>query len=98
MTYVGDPDDNSGALPPAAESLRDLVLAQGQQETGIFVLLFTSESASGDAGHGNGHESVQLVGRLADELGVDEDSLQLFSHDAYVLQAALGEASLPRTT
>lgn len=97
MTYLSDADDHGEGGSRAPEPLRELILAQGRQETGIFVLLFTSSSASGDAAVGDA-AAAQLVERLAIELGVDLQSTHLFSPDAYALQAALGEASLPLMT
>ena len=101
MTALYDADDEAQDGPQTQpDSLRDLIVAQGMQETGIFVLLFTSDTAA--AGTNGKAEtldaSVELVQRTAAELAVDLDRLEMFSDDAYLLQAALGEAVSPEPT
>ena len=99
MTNLYDADDELQDGPPIEpEPLRDLIIAQGMQETGIFVLLFTSDTAapngeSDDESDEKG--AAELVSRKAAELGVDTATLTLFSDDAYLLQAALGERLAP---
>jgi len=97
VTDFYDADDEAQDGPQTApDSLRDLIVAQGMQETGIFVLLFTSETAAGpDDVTETLAASAELVQRKATELGVDLGRLGLFSDDAYLLQAALGEAVAP---
>ena len=98
MTDLYDADDEAQDGPQTEpDSLRDLIVAQGMQETGIFVLLFTSDTAAASP---NGDPatlaaSAELVHRKAVELGVDLYRLEMFSDDAYLLQAALGEAVAP---
>jgi hypothetical protein len=101
VTALYDADDEAQDGPQTEpDSLRDLIVAQGMQETGIFVLLFTSDTAA--AGTNGKAEtldaSVELVQRTAAELAVDLDRLEMFSDDAYLLQAALGEAVSPEPT
>jgi hypothetical protein len=94
LTNLYDADDEAHDGPVTEpDSLRDLIIAQGMQETGIFVLLFTSETAEpgADADPESVTRSAEAVQRKADELGVDLDALTLFSDDAYLLQAGLGE-------
>lgn len=101
VTYLFDADDELQDGPPTElEPLRELIVAQGLQETGIFVLLFTGETSSAiaEAGDARISRQAELVQRKADELGVDMQSLELFSDEAYLLQAALGETVLPETT
>jgi len=98
VTDFYDADDEAQDGPQTEpDSLRDLIVAQGMQETGIFVLLFTSETAaaSPDDDAATLAASAEMVQRKASELGVDLDRLELFSDDAYLLQAALGEAVAP---
>lgn len=98
MPYLYDADDDVQDGPPTElEPLRELIVAQGMQETGIFVLLFTSETvaATGTAAEVGRSQAVDLVEGKAGELGIDPVSLTLFSDDAYLLQAALGEAAAP---
>jgi hypothetical protein len=93
-----DADDEAQDGPQTEpDSLRDLIVAQGMQETGIFVLLFTSESAAPKAAADPDvlTPSAELVQRKAAELGVDLERLTMFSDDAYLLQAGLGEAVAP---
>jgi hypothetical protein len=106
--YDADDELQDGPLTEP-EPLRDLIVAQGMQETGIFVLLFTSDTAAADGGallddraavHDDGAAvredgAAGLVARKAAELGIDTTRLTLFSDDAYLLQAALGEALAP---
>lgn len=95
MTCLIDADDLKDGPPTDKQPLREIILAQGLQETGIFVLLFTSETAKGDGAQAG--QAADLVERRASELGVDMDTLTLFSDHAYLLQATLGEAALDRT-
>lgn len=93
-----DADDEAQDGPQThPDSLRDLIVAQGMQETGIFVLLFTSETTAPDADADpvTRTASAEAVHRKAAELGVDVDRLEMYSDDAYLLQAALGEAVAP---
>ncbi len=97
MTDLVDADaasDDPAAQPAAAagpSSLRDIIVGQGLLETGIFVLLFTSETLQAPAGPTE-DRAVAEVDRTAAGLGIDPAQLALFSEDAYLLQAALGEA------
>jgi hypothetical protein len=97
VTYLFDADDLQDGPQTEPEPLRDLIVAQGMQETGIFVLLFTSETtaASGDSADPRFRRAADLVERKAGELAVNLSSLSLFSDEAYLLQAALGEAVTP---
>lgn len=96
MTYLFDADDDLQDGPPTApEPLRDLIIAQGMQETGIFVLLFTSDTAAASGSDADGTAAAGVVSDKATELGIDLAGLTLFSDDAYLLQAALGEALAP---
>ena len=96
MTYLFDADDELQDGPPTGpEPLRDLIISQGMQETGIFVLLFTSDTAAGDGSDTDGTPAADAVSHKAAELGIDVAELTLFSDDAYLLQAALGEAVAP---
>ena len=97
MTNFYDADDEAQDGPQTEpDSLRDLIVAQGMQETGIFVLLFTSETAAASPDDAATlAASAEMVQGKASELGVDLDRLELFSDDAYLLQAALGEAAAP---
>jgi len=100
VTFLFDADDDLQDGPiTELEPLRELIVAQGLQETGIFVLLFSSKTmtATGDADDARISRQADLVQRKADELGVDLESVTLFSDDAYLLQAALGEAVVPET-
>jgi len=95
VTNLYDADDELQDGPPIEpEPLRDLIIAQGMQETGIFVLLFTSDTAAPN-GESDEKGAAELVSRKAAELGVDTATLTLFSDDAYLLQAALGERLAP---
>jgi hypothetical protein len=87
-------DDLQDGPPTAPEPLRDLIIAQGMQETGIFVLLFTSDTAAASS-DADGAAAAEVVSDKATELGIDLAGLTLFSDDAYLLQAALGEALAP---
>jgi hypothetical protein len=78
------------------EPLRDLIIAQGMQETGIFVLLFTGDTAAPDSELTRDDGAAETVSRKAEELGVDTARLTLFSDDAYLLQAGLGETFVPQ--
>jgi hypothetical protein len=102
VTYLFDADDELQDGPPSGpEPLRDLIIAQGMQETGIFVLLFTSDTATESGtttGSGKGvadTSAAEVVRDKATELGIDVAGLTLFSDDAYLLQAALGETLVP---
>lgn len=100
MTYLFDADDDVQDGPPTElEPLRELIVAQGMQEKGIFVLLFTSETAAatGEADDPRIRQQADVVEGKAAELGVDLDSVALFSDDAYLLQAALGESVVPES-
>jgi hypothetical protein len=91
VTYV--PESDEGILdPPTGSSLRDVIVAQGLMETGIFVLLFTSDTVEPTVSTQS--QSAALVDATADRLGVDRHGLKLYSPDAYLVQAALGEAVL----
>lgn len=97
--YDADDELQDGPLTEA-EPLRDLIIAQGMQETGIFVLLFTTDTAAVTRESTRDLDSyadaaAAAVGGMAAELGVDTASLTLFSDDAYLLQAALGETFVP---
>jgi hypothetical protein len=95
MTYATDIDGASDEESVEA-SLRDIIIAQGEQETGIFVLLFTPASLHASAGSKDDLAvTVAQVDDAAAELGLDPQRLTLFSEDAYLLQAALGERALP---
>ena len=96
MTYLFDADDELQDGPlTGPEPLRDLIISQGMQETGIFVLLFTSDTAAPNGGDADGRPAVDAVSDKAVELGIEVTRLTLFSDDAYLLQAALGEAVAP---
>ena len=101
--YDADDELQDGPLTEP-EPLRDLIVAQGMEETGIFVLLFTSDTAAGTSESSGDLDSttsatdvaaVKTVSGMAAELGVDTSRLTLFSDDAYLLQAALGETFVP---
>ena len=92
--YDADDELQDGPLTEP-EPLRDLIIAQGMQETGIFVLLFTSDTAAGTGVFTGDDGAAETVTRKAAELGVDTAALTLFSDDAYLLQAALGETFVP---
>ena len=97
--YDADDELQDGPLTEP-EPLRDLIIAQGMEETGIFVLLFTTDTAAGNGGSADADdaanaEAAETVSALATELGVDTQRLTLFSDDAYLLQAALGETFVP---
>lgn len=96
MTNLYDADDELQDGPlTEPDSLRDLIIAQGMEETGIFVMLFTSTTAAGNSEAGRDDGAVETVRRKAAEVGVDLEGLTLFSDDAYLLQAALGETFVP---
>jgi hypothetical protein len=101
VTYLFDADDELQDGPPTRpEPLRDLIISQGMQETGIFVLLFTSDTAAlnnsdANGGDADGTPAADAVSDKAVELGIDVTGFTLFSDDAYLLQAALGEAVAP---
>jgi len=97
VTYLFDADDELQDGPVTElEPLRELIVAQGMRETGIFVLLFTSATSTVTADAGAPvSEQPDVVSHTAAELGVDLDSLALFSDEAYLLQAALGETCVP---
>ena len=97
--YDADDELQDGPLTEP-EPLRDLIVAQGMEETGIFVLLFTTDTAAGNGGaadddDANAADAAETVRTMAAELAVDTRSLTLFSDDAYLLQAALGETFVP---
>jgi len=99
VTYLYDADDELQDGPPTGpEPLRDLIIAQGMQETGIFVLLFTSETASVTPGDLDAAAAGDVVRAKAADLGIDAAGLTLYSDDAYLLQAGLGEALVPEDT
>ena len=92
MTFAIDPDDLQDGPITGPEPLRDLIVSQARLQTGIFVLLFTSETVAPivtGADPGADHE-VDLVAEQASGLGIDLDELALFSDDAYLLQSTLG--------
>lgn len=96
MDFLIDPDDAKNGPPTGPEPLRDLIVAQGAQETGIFVLLFSTATAAEAVDVSEQHtQATELVERKAAELGVDLAGLALFSDEAYLLQATLGEAAVP---
>ena len=73
-------------------SLKRMILGQAMEATAIPMLLFSSDTlTAGDAPDG----PPDAVALAATELGIDLDSLQLFSFDAYRLQSALGEGLAP---
>ena len=95
MTHATDIDGASDGQSADA-SLRDIIIAQGEQETGIFVLLFAPASLHGTAAPDDDLPvAVPEVDDTAAELGLDPRRLTLFSEDAYLLQAAMGERALP---
>jgi hypothetical protein len=104
VTNLYDADDELQDGPlTEPEPLRDLIVAQGMEETGIFVLLFTTDTAGNngsphdddDDDHAADADAAETVSDMATELGVDTACLTLFSDDAYLLQAALGETFVP---
>jgi hypothetical protein len=92
--YDADDDRHDGPLTEP-QPLRDLIIAQGMQETGIFVLLFTSDTAAASGESADDDRADETVSSKAAELGVDTAELTLFSDEAYLLQAALGETFVP---
>ena len=73
-------------------SLKRMILGQAMEATAIPMVLFTSDTlADGDASDGPPDE----VAGTAAALGIELDTLDLFSFDAYRLQAALGERLAP---
>ncbi len=73
-------------------SLKRMILGQAMEATAIPMVLFSSDTlTAADAPDG----LSDGVTRTAAELGVDLATLQLFSFDAYRLQAALGERLAP---
>jgi len=96
VSYLFDADDELQDGPVTElEPLRELIVAQGMQEAGIFVLLFTNATAAAEGAGDSAGQQPETVSRTAEELGVDLDALDLFSDDAYLLQAALGETFVP---
>ena len=73
-------------------SLKRMILGQAMEATAIPMVLFSSDTlTAGDAPD----PPSTAVAHAATELGIDLDSLQLFSFDAYRLQSALGEGLAP---
>jgi hypothetical protein len=73
-------------------SLKRMILGQAMEATAIPMVLFSSDTLA-DANGPDGQP--QAVAVAATALDIDLDRLQLFSFDAYRLQAALGEGLTP---
>jgi hypothetical protein len=72
--------------------LRRMILSQSVAGTAVPMVLFSDDTlAAGD----EPADQPPDVARVAAGLGVDLDSLALFSLDAYRLQSALGEEMAP---
>lgn len=73
-------------------SLKRMILGQAMEATAIPMVLFSPDVlADADAPD----ETPDTVARTAAGLEIDLDTLELFSFDAYRLQAALGEGLAP---
>ena len=70
--------------------LKRMILSQSVEGTAIPMVLFSSDTLAG----GDGDQDA-TVARAAAELGIDLDTVGLFSVDAYRLQSALGEGLAP---
>ena len=76
----------------ASTELKRMILDQALQQVGIPMVLFSSETLeAGDPGQ----PQPSVVEQAAAQADVDLPTLQLFSFDAYRLQAALGETLGP---
>lgn len=73
-------------------SLKRMILGQAMEATAIPMVLFSSDALA-DADIAD--DPPEAVGRAAADLGIDLNTLELFSFDAYRLQAALGEGLAP---
>ncbi len=86
--------------------MRSIVWAQAREQVGIPVLLFTSETLAPDrrrrfrfadrADAQSQGNAVTHTARVAAEVDVDPNDLDLFGPEAYLLQVALGGRLLPR--
>ena len=73
-------------------SLKRMILGQAMEATAIPMVLFCADTLAG-ADEPDGQS--QAVAGAATALDIDLDRLELFSFDAYRLQAALGEGLTP---
>lgn len=73
-------------------SLKRMILGQAMEATAIPMVLFSSDVLADTAAP---DETPDAVARAAADLGIDLDTLELFSFDAYRLQSALGETMAP---
>ena len=73
-------------------SLKRMILGQAMEATAIPMVLFNSDVLADNAAP---DETPDAVTRAAADLGIDLDTLELFSFDAYRLQSALGESMAP---
>ena len=69
--------------------LTRMILDQSVEGTAIPMVLFSDEALAGASGRSD------VVIQAAVDLGIDLDTLELFSYDAYRLQSALGERLAP---
>ena len=72
--------------------LRRLILSQSVEGTAVPMVLFGDDTLPGG---GAGGDRPEIVTQAAAELGIDLDTLEMFSFDAYRLQAALGARLAP---
>ena len=75
-------------------SLKRMIIGQAMEATAIPMMLFSPDVLAG-AGADAPDETPDAVSRAAADLGIDLDTLELFSFDAYRLQFALGESLAP---
>lgn len=75
-------------------SLKRMILGQAMEATAIPMVLFSPDVLA-DADADAPDETPEAVARTAADLGIDLDTLEMFSFDAYRLQAALGEGLAP---
>jgi hypothetical protein len=73
-------------------SLKRMILGQAVTGTAVPMVLFSSDTL---AGGDDRADPPQVVAQAAAHLGIDLDTLGLFSFDAYRLQSALGEGLAP---
>lgn len=72
-------------------SLRRMILSQSVEGTAIPMVLFSDDTLAAEAPA----DRPGAVAAAAAGLGIDLDTLELFSYDAYRLQSALGEGLAP---
>ena len=72
--------------------LRRLILGQSVNGAAVPMVLFSDATLADGGDHGDHSE---MVAQAAADLGIDLDTLGLFSFDAYRLQSALGERLAP---